>query len=238
MSSLVRQIGKVSRGAKIRANQLGSDVISDFTSVTPAAADLVAVADASNSNLNSYARADEVAALAPSTPGYATNFYYGDAHNAYNATGNAVVADRLYCTPIFIGAKTTFTRIGIDVTTGAAGAARLGIYNNSADNPGALVLDAGTVDTTSTAVVEATISQELQPGWYWMASVFNATPGVRGGATSGSVGVFLGFGFSGVPGTAGEATYRAFTYAVLPDPFSTVTRAASTTAPLMWLRVV
>ncbi len=69
----------------------------------------------------------------------------------------------------------TFTadRMGVGVTTGVATAVgRLGIYGvNANDEPSTLLLDAGTVDASVTANVEATISFTFNYGLYYLACV-------------------------------------------------------------------
>jgi len=71
----------------------------------------------------------------------------------------------------------TFDRIAIEVTTLSNGDdIRLGIYEcSSAIVPGALVLDAGTVDTDSAAVKAITINQQLTRGRYFLAAITNST---------------------------------------------------------------
>jgi hypothetical protein len=68
----------------------------------------------------------------------------------------------------------TVDRIACQVTVaGSAGAVvRLGIYANGASNdyPGSLILDAGTVDATSTGVKEITISQAIPEGLVWLCA--------------------------------------------------------------------
>ena len=67
----------------------------------------------------------------------------------------------------------TLDRIGIEVTTGGGAGAvvRLGIYSDTNGVPDALVLDAGTVDSTGTGIKTITISQALSAGVYWLATV-------------------------------------------------------------------
>ena len=173
----------------------------------------------------------------PTFPGYAANLYYPSLTPGYSTAGAAVTADILYLTPFLVGKATTFTRIGLEVTAGAAGAARLGIYNFTDGLPGSLVLDAGTIDTSGAAVLEVTISQLLNPGWYALAIVFNATPSVRFAAPSGTLLPYYGRGFNAAPGGAAESINRAFTYAALPDPFGTPTYTTGS-LPLMHMRVV
>ena len=75
-----------------------------------------------------------------------------------------------------------FDRISVFSTlAGTSGAVvRLGIYaSDSGGQPDALVLDAGTVDGTATGILAITISQTLQPGNYWLASVVQGGAGTR-----------------------------------------------------------
>jgi hypothetical protein len=84
----------------------------------------------------------------------------------------------LMVTPLIVTRACTLDRIRIMVTTaGDPGAkARLGIYNQVADNdlyPNALLVDGGELDITSTGVKEATISLALNPGTYYCAITIN-----------------------------------------------------------------
>lgn len=80
----------------------------------------------------------------------------------------------MYVAAILIPAACTVDRISCKIAdaAGSGGTTRLGIYSPDANNmPGALLLDAGTVDATGTGVKEITISQALSAGWYWLAAV-------------------------------------------------------------------
>lgn len=96
--------------------------------------------------------------------------------SATSYTTVTLTANRLYAVPYIVGRAVARTKIGINVTTGVAGSARLGIYAESATGqPGALIVDAGTVDITSIAQVDATISSlTLAPGRYFLAVVGSA----------------------------------------------------------------
>lgn len=95
---------------------------------------------------------------------------------------------QLRASPIDIQADLTADRIGIEVTTAhATTVTRVGIYADDPDTglPGALVLDAGTLDVTTTGFKEATISQLLSAGRWWLAAVnqgSSGTPVVRSNA--------------------------------------------------------
>lgn len=84
-----------------------------------------------------------------------------------------VIADYIYATPFPIPIQMTFDRIGVYVYTTGAGLCRLGIYADDATYPGALVLDAGTVDVSSQGFKEITINQVLSAGLYWLVSLSN-----------------------------------------------------------------
>ena len=104
---------------------------------------------------------------------YKTGKYY-IAPSSVVATdsGLAVTLDRVYYLPFPVGESLAIDRIACSVTTlGSAGAVvRLGIYSDTDGIPDARVLDAGTVDATTTGFKEITISQSLTAGsLYWMA---------------------------------------------------------------------
>ena len=149
----------------------------------------------------------------------------------------ALAANILYVTPIAITKRTTFTRIGIQVSTaGAAGAnIRLGIYNNSTNHqPGTLVLDAGEIDASTTGTKEITISQSLRPGLYWLAAANELAPSVNGYGVTDIIPIL---GYDTANARIARLT-RAFTYAVLPADESAATYTQGTAAsPIIWLRV-
>lgn len=157
-------------------------------------------------------------------------------HTAFSV--QTLVADRLYAMPFVAPGRTgcTLDRLAINVTTGSAGAARLGIYNDSSGYPGTRLLDAGTVDTTSIAVVSATISQALVPGnRYWLVYVSNATPAIRSIPVN-SCSHALGFGPT-LPTGGNCGLYVAFAYASLPTPFpSTPTMITANPIPALFYR--
>jgi len=91
--------------------------------------------------------------------------------------GGTVTQNRLYYTPFYVDKETTFDRIGLNVSSATSGNARLGVYAVDPDTnlPGDLILDAGTVDTSTTGVKEITINLTLQQGFYYLAGVSNGT---------------------------------------------------------------
>src|SRR5690349_6184009 len=121
-----------------------------------------------------------------SHPGIRTGNYYLGATILPSTATTTISANVFYCQPIALVG--TINRIGIEITTGSAGAARLGLYTNSNSRPSSLILDAGTVDVTNIALVEATIADmPLRGEWLWMAVISNATPTLRSGAVGASL---------------------------------------------------
>lgn len=174
--------------------------------------------------------------------GYVTNRYYGGEISQTGTTTTFVVAaNLLYAVPFFVGKKVTWTRIGIDVTASAGTNARLGIYkaDGTGGTPSTLVVDAGTVSTASTGIKEATISQALEVGMYWVTAVFDNTPTVRGRTTGVSAHDFLSAIMGGAtPGTQDLLMHVAHAFGALPSPYGTLTFNAGATMPLIMMRVV
>jgi len=86
-----------------------------------------------------------------------------------------------YATPIYIADAATLIEIAVKVTTAiATGLVRLGIYHDDgALNPSTVLLDAGTIDASTTGIKPLTISQAVTPGNWWLVAVAQtAAPGV------------------------------------------------------------
>jgi hypothetical protein len=136
---------------------------------------------------------------------YATKAYVdasggGFTHSGFNdkywfpwgySSGNnnqAATADRIVYQPFIVPVTTTFTRIGVAVNAGAAGNARLGIYNAADGVPTSLVLDAGEINTATSGTKEITISQELSPGMYFLAQTYSSgSPTMKRGSSNASM---------------------------------------------------
>ena len=110
---------------------------------------------------------------------------------------------------IYIPRAMTVDRIGVEITTAiAASTTRLAIYSNVNDVATALILDAGTVDSSTTGFKEITISQALSQGWVFLGvSASINTVGIRS---------FKGGGGHGFHSTA--ATYSQY---IIPGFLST-----------------
>jgi hypothetical protein len=88
--------------------------------------------------------------------------------------GNAAsTLNKIFVSRILLAAG-TLDRIAIQhlSVSAASEVARLGIYKDSSGRPGALVVDAGTVDLSTAAGYKAlTISAPVDAAWYWLAAV-------------------------------------------------------------------
>ena len=136
-----------------------------------------------------------------------------------NQNTGALSANELLAGAVFIARSLSIDRIAINVSSaGAAGKkARLGIYANGENNyPGALVLDAGTVDVDSTGVKSIIVDQSLSKGIHWFVVLSDGTPSVRRGEYAVSpIGIYEG-DFSNY---WYSAWYKSQAYGALPDPF-------------------
>lgn len=115
----------------------------------------------------------------------------------------------------------TITELAFNVTTGAAGNCRIGIYTNTADDelyPDTLLLDTGSISVASTGVKTAATSLALDPGrLYWMVMVGDVAPTIRTITVNNCSDIL---GYPTAMGTAGNVGISlAFTYGALPDPF-------------------
>lgn len=102
-----------------------------------------------------------------STPGYAD-------------TVAVAGGGRMFAVPWVCPRAMTITRLGAEpATAGPSGAVmRLGIYTDNNGLPGSLVLDAGTINATSTTYQEITISQALAANTrYWFAMAAQGASG-------------------------------------------------------------
>ena len=235
-------------GGDISANRTFDIDIANEIAVAPEDDDELLIADTSDSDNIKKVTAREISDLG--APGYmemrtGNSRYYDFTHglkNAGSTTTTAGSSNDLKATPIFIPNDVTADRIGVDVTTSAASSnIRLGIYNDSNGRPDTLLLDAGSVATTSTGLKEITISQALSKNtWYWL--VYNkdtagATVALR--ALS-SAGLSSGGGFGYSSGTStNQPEYQryAVTFGALPDPFNSAASLSTSAAARIVIRI-
>lgn len=111
---------------------------------------------------------------------WAVGRYYFVPPSLTITTSNALQNGTIRLVPFMIPHQITITKIGSEITgAGEAGSVlRLGVYSDNDGRPGALLVDAGTIDGTSTTVQEVTLAAPLTlgPAWYWAASVVQLAP--------------------------------------------------------------
>lgn len=175
--------------------------------------------------------------------GFETNPYYRSVLSIYSTGASALfaVTNQLYLIPYYVGATTTFTRIGVRSGAGGVGAflQRMGIYNvGPTGHITTRILDAGEITVaqgSSVADRETTISQSLTPGWYFLVLASDSTNGRFDGLP------LLNSGFFGQNASTDLKSdmYFAFTYGALNADYSAsaVTRNTNDSI-IMWLRVV
>jgi len=152
----------------------------------------------------------------------------------------ALVANTLYAIPFVCPKAITLDRIGINVTTLKAGLSRLGIYADAGGvrtcYPGTLLLDAGTVDTSTAGVKSITIDRALTSNTlYWLVIVPNVAPTITGIAAVSGINM-LGRTTTLLLQHCGLSV--AFTYGTLPSTFPTTTTTMLTSiAPAIFVRL-
>jgi hypothetical protein len=101
-----------------------------------------------------------------------------------STTHQLTAANRRSFVPIYIGTTDTYTRAGVNVTSGATSTWRIGLHSVDANGwPNAAVLyEFGTLDMSGAAGRrDVTISQSITAGWYWaqiQVDSYTATPTV------------------------------------------------------------
>lgn len=118
----------------------------------------------------------QVASDASRTIGrFVSGYYYLAGYGPSSTTGAATV-NTLTAFPFVVPNACSITKIGSEVTGagGSGSVVRIGLYaDDGTGYPGALVVDAGTIDGTSATVQDITLgsSVELTAGVYWSATV-------------------------------------------------------------------
>ena len=111
---------------------------------------------------------------------------------------------------------------------------RLGIYNETNGLPSTVLLDAGTVSATAASTIyEITISQSLNPGFYWLAVVQQSAP-----TTPNYYGLNSNGGAAGNPFLNSSATVTGngnlgYQQSSVSGAFATATSLSATTAPIL-----
>jgi hypothetical protein len=154
--------------------------------------------------------------------------------NATAQTTGTISANVLHAMPFLAPPRGgTLDRLAFEVTSGATGNGRVGLYANvlGANDvyPGALVVDSGVIALTN-ALKTAAVSVALVPNaLYWIGLVLSANNTCRTLPVGGVLG-FLGIDASGAGSTPNTGITVSHAFAALPDPF-TAAGAYITSAP-------
>lgn len=158
------------------------------------------------------------------SPQWVTGRYYDLASMGFATFSSGTYpTGTLIAVLIYVPKSNTVDRIGVGVSSTAAQTARMGIYAMGSDgNPGALIVDAGTVSVAlSSAMAEITISAALTGGtWYWLAIEFSGTTGSLFRLVPADSGP-IGYATLASASNGAIAVDRAHTFGALPDPFGT-----------------
>lgn len=114
---------------------------------------------------------------------YRSTYWY-ESRNGSTITTSVFVQNRVYCYPLFVSESITIDRLGVEcVTANASTTWRIGIYNSDSNGvPSTVLLDAGTVDTSTIGLKTITVNQTLSAGLYFIAGVWqggSASPTMR-----------------------------------------------------------
>jgi hypothetical protein len=174
--------------------------------------------------------------------GIRPNYYYTGPGLIYGSVDFTMFPNRIYMTPFLMSKTQTITRIGINVGVTVVGGARLGIYNADEGLPSSLVLDAGTVSTSTTGEKEITISQSLSPGQYFAAVLCDVAAGLkrpRNQTSAELIGSAGGIVAIDQQAALGHSGFHPYANGDLPDPFTgTGDQIANSATPIIWVRVV
>lgn len=143
----------------------------------------------------------------------------------------ALSANVKYLVPVFVKYDRLFTRIGIAVTTaGALSEVRCGIRRaDSNGNPTTLLHEIVTpFDASTLGLKQATISETLTAGMWWLEICPSVACTIVSVSTVGMIG-FLGRSHTGSNSIATSYLSRAYTYAALPSDETGVSQTPSYT---------
>lgn len=219
--------------------QIRRDTLANIQAATPAQGELWMATDADLLVIGDGATQGGIP-MGPSFPfvAYVSGRYY--LVGSPNNSTFTVAANTIYGMPFIAMRKVTFTKAGLQVSSGVAGNAHIGIYSNIANGfgPGALLQDFGAVSTASPGAQEITgLSIPLNPGLYWMAALFSAAPTVL---TCGGLGApaaqILGSS-SPAQATNDVAVDASQAYGALPGTFPSFTSITTNNSfPATWMR--
>jgi hypothetical protein len=157
-------------------------------------------------------------------------------------TAFAMTQDRVYFVPVIISAPcvlSAITLLNVTIAGGTGTTLRLGIYYDYKGIPAHLLVDAGTIASTSTGVKAITFSTAVKiqiPGLYWLAAVANTSSSTTMPTTSSLAGhdprVYA-------PSLAGILRPSCFTLSGITSAFTNITgpNGVANAAPELYVTV-
>jgi hypothetical protein len=182
-----------------------------------------------------YVLHDEACASSPGSADIAATSYPANMANCSALGTGSFTLNTLYALPFIAPMRpANVDQIDLEVTSGATGNGRLGIYKNKNEGsiyPGALAYRSSSL-ALSNAIISAVPTKTLTPGeLYWLAICLSATNTLRAFGQIASLPT-LGMLRTGVVWNTGISV--AFTYAALPDPFpASGAHMTNATVPVM-----
>ncbi|KTT43294.1 hypothetical protein SB11R_23095 [Pseudomonas oryzihabitans] len=95
---------------------------------------------------------------------------------ARSMTHNVVAANVVYVTYVHVPHRATINHLGIEVVGASQGKARLALYNVDRGKVTTQVAQTDELDTSAAAVLEGSVSVEVDSGMYALVGVFSGTP--------------------------------------------------------------
>lgn len=156
--------------------------------------------------------------------------------SVYSSSTGSYSGNLIYAFPILLLKSESFDRISLYVNAGDSGNAHLGLYaDNGNFAPGALLVDSGPIDVSTSGTKSTTINITLDPGIYWICVLMNCNPSLGCAITMINLLGLCNTGFSQGGTFCSYAT--SFAYASLPNPHPVATPNFSTpTAVQLMLR--
>ncbi len=171
-------------------------------------------------------------------PGFVSGRYYTAPGHGRNLTSATYYTGYIWIIPIYIKSHVNITKLGIYAYTnaGADRFAKLAIYTNENGLPKDLVVEA-TVQVNVVGDKIATIDEDLQEGWYWLAmQVSSPSAQLLAGDPAGDIVDYIGRPSSNSSYYASKL-YASHTYGSFPDPAPTSWTHYNDASPLIWIGI-
>lgn len=185
------------------------------------------------------------ASIPPSLTPTGLSYWVKPPHASADGTSLAATEDVTYYVPVYLP-TCTIDRIAISTrstpTPTSGNTTRLGIYANSSANlPGNLIIDAGTVNPAAVNTsYEITISQAITSGWHWLAMNRQVTSGTAPNYRAAEASAYLpAMSFLTSSGDGSLPTAKGYTQTGVTGAFANATSLSLLTgiSPTIFVRI-